>query len=397
MSEVKTDKELNAEFREMLVSAKKMAESYVVLSIYKNIELYFDYSLKADDFDHDEWKFFFGIAKKLIEQDKKKIDDIVVGLLVSENEVLQKKYEELGGWQTIANGLSFIQVENFDAYIQDIKKFNALIRLHDLGFPVREKYDAFKVMSADAIYQSLEGVINAVFADIDEGDKVEDLKDGMWQTIMDAHEGVTRGFPYTSRLLNDMVNGQILGNITVLSASSGVGKSFFTLYQLLPQSIKYDEPLLLIVNEEEKAKWHKEIITYVINNVLTKEDSEENEVFQKKRFHQGEFTKEEMSLLKRAYDWLQEKMADGLIRFVNLTTFSMRKAIKIIKKYSALYNIKYFILDTLKLDNDEKSGKIDNNAWLSLMQNVTQLYNVIKASNKNLHIWMTSTGYFPNL
>jgi replicative DNA helicase len=394
MSEAKTEKQLKEEFRQSLVNSKKTAESYVVLSLYKNTELFFDHNLSVDDFNHEEWKFYFAIAKKLIESERKILDDIVVGLCVSENEQLQKMYDSFGGWQTIANGMGFVQEENFEGYLTDIKKFNALIRLHDLGYPIMEKFDAFKVMSAEAIQQSLEGALNTVFADLDEGDKVEDLKDGLWQTIMDAHNGVSRGFPYTSALLNDMVNGQALGNITILGANSGVGKTFFTLTQILPNVIEYEEPVLLMVNEEEKAKWQKELLTWVINNVLKPQDEDGKEVdgeceFQKKRFHQGEFNKEEMTLLKRAHDWLQEKMGDGLIRFVNFSSFSMQKAIKVVKKYSSLYDIKYFVLDTLKLDNDDKAEKVSDQAWLQLQQNMVKLYNVVKASAKNLHVWVT--------
>ena len=390
-----TEQELKDEFRNQLVQSKKTAESYVVLSVYKNTELFFDNNLTVDDFSHPEWKFYFAIAKKLIEEEKKVLDDIVVGLCVGENEQLQKMYDGFGGWATISNGLGFVQEENFDSYLMDIKKFNALIRLHDMGFPVRDKFDAFKVMSAEGIQQSLEGALNAVFADMDEGDKVEDLKDGMWQTIMDAHNGVSRGFPYSSALLNDMVNGQALGNITILGANSGVGKTFFTLTQILPNVIEFEEPVLLMVNEEEKSKWQKELLTWVVNNVLKKQDEDgkdldENPEFQKKRFHQGEFNKEEMILLKRAHDWLQEKMSDGLIRFVNFSSFSMAKAIKVVKKYSSLYSIKYFVLDTLKLDNDDKAEKVSDQAWLQLQQNMVKLYNVVKSSAKNLHVWVIS-------
>jgi replicative DNA helicase len=393
MSE-KSEKDLKKEFRESLVQSKKTAESYVVLSIYKNTELFFDNKLTADDFSHEEWKFYFAIAKKLIEDEKKVIDDIVIGLLVSENKALQDMYDKFGGYQTIANGLSFVQEENFDGYLMNIKKFNALIRLHDMGYPIMDKYEAFKLMTAEAIQQSLEGALNTVFADMDEGDKVEDMKDGMWQTIMDAHEGVSRGFPYVSPLLNDMVNGMALGNITILGANSGVGKTFFTLTQILPNVIEFQEPVLLMVNEEEKAKWQKELLTWVVNNVLKVQDedgkdTEEDAEFQKKRFHQGEFTKDEFSLLKRAHDWLQEKMSDGLIRFVNFSSFSMQKAIKVVKKYSTLYDIKYFVLDTLKLDNDDKAEKVSDQAWLQLQQNMVKLYNTIKASAKNLHVWVT--------
>jgi replicative DNA helicase len=371
---------LRDEFRESLVNLKKTAESYVVLSIYKKPELYFDSNLTVHDFHSEDWKFYFAIAQKLIHEDKKVFDDIVVGLKVAENEHLQKMYEEYGGWATIQNGVTFVQEENYDGYLKDMKKYSALIKLHDLGFPIMEKFAEFKVMSVEHIQQVLEGVLASVFANVDIDEQVEDLSDGLWDTVMEAHEGKMRGFPYSSALLNEYVNGMPLGNITLLSANSGVGKTFFALAQILPNMIEFKEKLLILANEEDSKKWKKEIITWVINNVLGGN-------FEKSRFNQGEFTQEELDILKKGVEWLQEKMEKGIIRFVNFTSFSMNKAIKIIKKYSTVYNVKYFILDTLKLDSDAINENAQ--AWLQLQQNMVKLYDLIKPSNKNLHVFAT--------
>lgn len=368
------------EFRDMLKKTKNTAESYIVLSIYKNTELYFDTNLTTDDFHDPVWKIYFAIAEKLIKQEKKVLDDIVVGLCVSENEALQKLYDEAGGYQTISNGMSFVQIENFDSYLHDIKKFNALIKLHDLGFPIMDKFEGYKVMTVDKIQQILEGVLDSVFADVEVEEKVEDLSTGLWDTVMKAHEGVMRGFPYHSPMLTESVNGMALGNLTVLSANSGMGKTFLTLAQILPNMIEFDEKLMILANEEDAVKWKKEIITWAVNNII-----EGN--FQKNRFNQGEFSTEELTLLRKGVDWLEEQMTEGNITFINFNSFSMNKAIKTIKKQSSVNGIKYFVLDTLKLDSD---GVNENaQAWLQLQQGMVRLYDLIKPSNRNLSVFVT--------
>jgi replicative DNA helicase len=368
------------EFRKMLKNIKNTAESYVVLSIYKNTELYFDSNLTTDDFHDPIWKFYFAIAKKLIEDDKKVLDDIVVGLVVSENEQLQKIYDEYGGYQTIANGISFVQEENFDGYLLDIKKYNALLKLHDLGFPIMEKFDNYKIMSIDKIQQILEGVLATVFADVDIEEKVEDLSDGLWQVVEDAHAGKMRGFPLTSSLLNEYMNGLALGNITMLSANSGIGKTFLTISQILPNMIEFNEKLLILANEEDSVKWKRELITWAVNN-MTGGD------FPKHRFNQGEFSKDELDMLKKGVNWLNEQMNKGIIQFVNFNSFNMKKAIKLIKKYAKIHGVKYFILDTLKLDADALNENAQ--AWLQLQQNMVKLYDLVKPSNLNLSVWVT--------
>lgn len=157
--------------------------------------------------------------------------------------------------------------------------------------------------------------------------------------------------------------------------------TFVTLSQCLPIVIKEKEPILIMCNEEDKAKWQREIITWTINNVLGGD-------FVKSRFYQGNFTSEEWDLLKQATEWFDDKVASGLINFVNFSTYSMDKSIKLIRKYATQYDIKYYIIDTLKLDNDIGST-VNENSWLQLQQNMVKLYNVIKPTVKNCHVWVT--------
>jgi len=379
-NELTPEQKAKSEFRKMLTNTKKSAESYVVLSMYKNTELYFDSNLTIDDIHDPVWKMYFGVAENLIKKGKLVLDEIVVGLRVEENEALKKMYEDANGYQTIADGKKFVQEENFEAYLVDVKKFNALIRLHDLGFPIMEKFDAYKAMPVVKIQTTLEAVLDSVFADVEVAEKTEDLKDNLWQTVLDANEGLMRGFPYYSSMLTEFVNGMALGNLTMLSANSGMGKTYITLSQILPNMIEYNEKLMILANEEDSVKWRKEIIVWAVNNVVKKS-------FEKHRFNQGNFTNEELDILKEGVDWLESEMEKGNITFINFNSFSMNKAIKTIKKQSSVNGIKYFVLDTLKLDSDNIN--LNTQAWLQLQQGMVKLYDLIKPSNRNLHVWVT--------
>lgn len=157
--------------------------------------------------------------------------------------------------------------------------------------------------------------------------------------------------------------------------------TFITLAQTLPTALKMKEPLFIMCNEEDKKKWQREIIAWQINNIQKKD-------LVKSRFYQGEFTADEWEMFRIARDWLNEMLANGLIQFVNFSTFSMNKSIKLIRKYATQKSIKYFIIDTLKLDNDVGSN-VTELAWLQLQQNMVKLYNVIKPTAKNVHVWVT--------
>jgi replicative DNA helicase len=90
---------------------------------------------------------------------------------------------------------------------------------------------------------------------------------------MDAHEGKMRGFPYKSALLNEYVNGQALGNLTMLSANSGMGKTFLALAQILPNMIEFGESLMILANEEDIVKWKREIITWSVEVSRSKDST----------------------------------------------------------------------------------------------------------------------------
>lgn len=58
--------------------------------------------------------------------------------------------------------------------------------------------------------------------------------------------------------------------------------------------------------------------------------------------------------------------------------------LKTIRKYSAA-GVKYFALDTIKLDAEQ----VDETVWLTMQQNVVQISDLVKSSNKNVHISIT--------
>ena len=62
----------------------------------------------------------------------------------------------------------------------------------------------------------------------------------------------------------------------------------------------------------------------------------------------------------------------------------VKTVIKVIKKYSSM-GVSQFLLDTYKLD----AGKVNENSWLELQQNMVAINDVIKSESKNVHIMIT--------
>lgn len=374
-----------SEFRDELLRHKRNAEMQYVVSLYSDVEYYDEYNMDAKkNLTNPHWTMYYALLKNMVEKKHySTIDEVSVELYMSgANEKLKKMYENAGGWATIEEALQIIETENIEAYYNEVIRYSALLKLNDAGFDIQHNWDLYNRLSYEELSQVVSGVVDTVFSEVDlGGEKVKDIKDGIKGMIDEADKGVNRGLPVGSRVLNSVINGQTLGNITMVGGASGIGKTFTTLCQVLPSVIKEKEPLFVMCNEEDLAKWQKEILTWIINNPMKSE-------FIKSRFYQGGFTKEERGHLDKAVEYLEEMVEDGLIRFVNFETFSMAKAIKLIRRYSTQYEIKYFVVDTLKLDNDIGS-KINDNTWLLLQQNMVKLYNTVKPTAKNVHVWVT--------
>lgn len=377
---------VKSEFYKQLESQKKIAEQQLIISLYSHIDSFYDYKVKVENITDTAWKFYYILLRDLIKINKiSKIDELTVNAFVStRKEAYQKLYERYGGYKTIERAIATVESENIDGQYLQMQKYATLLRFCEMGFPVERNWDKIQKMDLEEINAYFEGLVANAFIQTDfMQDKVEDLFEDVNRLIEDADEGIDVGLPLDSPLLNDVQNGLPLGHITLLGAHSGVGKTFLTIMMHITSCIKHNEPLLIIANEEERPRYVFNLLTAYINL------KHPNANFNKRVFHRGGFTDEEKELLAEAAEYYKTNVQDNIVKFVNMQEFNMGKTIKIIKKYANLYDIKYFILDTLKLDNDTQS-RANDQSWLQLQQNMVKLYNVIKPSNLNVHVWVTT-------
>lgn len=377
---------VKSQFYQKLEQEKSLAESQFVFSLFEDTGYYFDYELVLSDFSNSMWRFYYQMAQEMIEKRKlKKMDAVSVAAYVnSKNDKFQALYEKLGGFDTISKGMELVEAGNVESYYAEIQRYKTLLRLIKAGFPIERNWEAYSTMNLETLNEVLEGLVAEAFVDTQMGtDRVENMFDGVDEMLSAADEGVAKGLPIGSALMDTIQNGLALGNITMMAANSGVGKTFLTTLLHILSSIRNAEPVLIIANEEEKSRYAQGLLTAYINS------RHPHANFNKTRFLNGNFTDDEWDLLREARDWYLKKVSDGLVNFVNMNEFSMTKTIRLIKKYAHLYDVKYFILDTLKLDNDAGS-RVNDNSWLQLQQNMVKLYNTIKPSHLNVHVWVTA-------
>ena len=378
----------NTDFEKEIESRRQLAESMYVASIYSDVDLYKRYPLEVSHFKKGtEFWFYFMMAKKMIDSGYEVLDMLSVDEFIGNQRAkTQQLYEDWGGYDTITLLKDVIEPDNIEQQYYNVLKFSAIDNLYRSGFDVSKNWDEITHMNYNELKDYITAITSDVFANSELGnDRVVDIKSGLHDMLVQADKGVMRGYPYRSKLLTKATHGMRRGEMTILAAKSGEGKSFLTTMLMLPTLIEYREPVLIICNEEDMAKWQREIITQIINEKIANKDNR----FSKGRFFEGGFTDEEWEMLREAEEMFNEMIEDELVMFVNLTTFSMDKSIELIKKYSSKHDIRYYILDTLKLDNDIGSGTDMNNSWLALQQSSVKLYNTIKEGNRNSHILLT--------
>lgn len=359
---------------------KVACEANIVSIFYKKPELMYDYQLKLEDFSENTWRVYWQIAYDIIVKEKKSVlDDITVGLYLEKHSKLKQKYDEYGGYDTIDKATEYIKTSNISGYVNELKKWETVIRMIASGFPVTDRIKEFVDMSLDEIYKEYDALLNHIFINAEEDVMSYSLSDGIYDLIEQLNEGIAVGLPYDNMpTLTKETGGQLPGNITLVGGLSNMGKTTLTRTMLIPSAVKYGERLVILVNEEGKAKWQRELIVWVANNIYKTD-------LQKFVVRDGKFSDEVKELLYKCADWIAEKSENNMLTIIPFARYETQKAIRIIKKYASL-GVKYFILDTYKADAGSRSDRM----WLDMQQNMVDIYDTVKAEGgKNVHITIT--------
>lgn len=359
-----------------VIEYKKTAEAGVVSLIYKNQDNLTDCDLELKDFSNNTFRVYFEIAHEVIKE-KMDLTDVNVGIYLEKHPSLRKEYEQSGGYQTMIDASAYLEQSSFHGFIDEVKKWNAIIKMIKYGFPVSAKLSDYADMSAEEIYDETEGLLNHVFSNVDTKVKSYDALAGLDELIDELNSGSQVGMPITSELLNNEFGGLRNGNIYTLTAASGAGKSTLAINFILPQCIKYKKKCVVFINEENEKRWRNELLVWCCTNILKKP-------IKKVVLRDGGFDEETLKTLREAAAWLQKTENEHLITIIPLEHYHVKTVIKLIKKYNKLFGIDLFILDTFK----ESSGS-QKEAWKSMMEDSVELYDCIKPASLNVTLFMT--------
>ena len=386
MAENKSSKKLTP-YQEELLKAVKTVKEYklaceanIVSIYYKKPDLMYDFELKLEDFTENTWRVYWQIAYDIvIKEHKPVLDDVTIGLYLEKHNKLKKKYEDYGGYETIEKATEYVKTENLGGYIAELNKWNTVLMMLKNKFPVYDRLSEFADMSLDDIYVEYEAILNHIFINADEDIQSYSIEEGIDDLINELNEGLAVGLPYYEMpLLNKETGGQLTGNITLVGGLSNMGKTTLVRSMCIPASIKNGEKLVIIINEEGRKKWQREMLVWVANNIYKFD-------LQKFVVRDGKYSAEVMDMLRKCANWIKEKASDNTVTIIPFNKYRTEKAIKVIKKYASL-GVKYFILDTYKADSGNRSDKM----WLDMQQSMVDIYDTIKTDGgKDVHIVIT--------
>lgn len=377
--------------QELIDTAKKISEfklnteANVVSIIYKSPDVLYGDALNLDLFSDNIWRVYWQIAHDIILVEKKNtLDDMTVGFYLEKHPKLKAEYDKNGGYDTIQSAMEYVKVENYDAYVAELKKWKSIIFLCKKGFPVKDRLSEFIDMSAEEIYQEYEVFLNHTFANISEDIKSYNVFENIHEFIDELNNNSETGLDfYNAKLLTNETGGfNINGNIYGLGAGSGCGKSTMAFNYIVPSAIEEGQRVVFIINEEDERKFKKELIIWVANNIFIKKEEER---LRKHTLRDGNFKDETMELLRKCADWIEEKKEKRIFTVIPLEKYSVNTVVKIIKKYSMAFGCRIFVLDTLKESCDATTDEI----YKSMMRDMVTLYNVVKPTAKNVGLFVT--------
>ena len=386
MAENKSSKKLTP-YQEELLKAVKTVKEYklaceanIVSIYYKKPDLMYDFELKLEDFTENTWRVYWQIAYDIvIKEHKPVLDDVTIGLYLEKHSKLRQKYDDYGGYETIEKATGYVKTENLGGYIAELNKWNTVLMMLKNKFPVYDRLSEFADMSLDDIYVEYEAILNHIFINADEDIQSYSIEDDIDELIDELNEGLAVGLPYYEMpLINKETGGQLTGNITLVGGLSNMGKTTLVRSMCIPASIKNGEKLVIMVNEEGRKKWQREMLVWVANNIYRFD-------LQKFVVRDGKYSDEVMDMLRKCANWIKEKASDNTVTIIPFNKYRTEKAIKVIKKYASL-GVKYFILDTYKADSGSRSDKM----WLEMQQSMVDIYDTVKTDGgKDVHIVIT--------
>lgn len=336
----------NNNLPEEIVGNREVIECNFVFSIYKELENISDYQ-RLDvnrDLMTEDGKYYWGLAKAMFANGYKSIDNMSIYSFLADKEKAKEQFETKGGWQTVSEIMSLINVDNTSAYYDELCKNNMLINLYKAGFNVMGDLEKYQKMSSEELYDFFDYQLQDIAIDKIEKINAEDMSINYDDYIDEWDKGTMLGFPIGTPMLNYQLAGIHKKNLMLHLGGIGQGKTTTAVIMYVIPAIQNGENVLIIANEQTASEFRQIILATVLFNKIKGVKG-----MNRQKFIKGSFTDEQKLKLKEAAKWVENQ--EGNITFVEMQDYNITNVRKVIKKYSKIgYGL--VVYDTLKPMSD---------------------------------------------
>lgn len=370
-------KELS-EYPKELTDGRNAVEASFIFCLWKQPDLYSDYGALNDNNDEtiktEDGTFYYSLGKQLYKQGFKAFDNVSVYTFLEDKPTVKKHFEKLGGYKTVEELRSLVDVENTDAYFDQIAKMNTLMMLHDKGFNVLDNVKKLMKMTNQEVYDYYDYLLNSISLNTGHDSVIEDLViDQAYIDKCDAGEEMGLNYGKVCHILNYLTMGLPLGEMTMIGGHSGAGKSSFIFECIVLPLVEQGIKVAIISNEQKIHSFQQLLLVHILTQDLDYWE------LTRKKIKMGHFTDSQKEMLELARQISAEKYPN--IKFVKLFDTDMAKTKKIIRKLAKL-GYQAAIYDTLKVEDT-----FDRSTWEQLLIQSRQLFQL--GSKENIAVVTT--------
>lgn len=355
------------DFPKELISKRNEIEGNFIMTLYKEPDLIEDYSnvINGEDILTDDGCFYYGLAQNMYRMGYRVFDNVSINTYLKDKDILRDGFERRGGFRTINDITSILDIDNIDINYDELIKNNFLLKLYEKDFPVLKNLNKFADMNSEEVYDYYDYSLASIMSDKVEKNKVIDISKDNLKFINEWNQGALVGYQVGLPMLNKRLLGVHKKNMLLHLAHSGKGKTTTAIVLYILPALKRGENVLIIANEQGEAEWRNMLIAAILFNEIG--------YFKMNRsgINEGNYNDEEYENLKKASEWLEDP-SHGKVLFQELNDYGIKNIKKTIKKYSKL-GCGIVILDTLKPEQ-ENSDK----AWAEFNETAKKAFTIAK-------------------
>lgn len=345
-----------------LLEGRSIVEGNMVACLWKDPSLYDNFDLEIADFLTTDGELYYILGKNMREMGYKQFDIITVTTHLKDKPIIQEKIN----FNAINSIRDLVDLDNIDAYYDELVKYNILVRLNLRGFDVVKNLDRFKNTTSEGVYAWFEKELNKIFIKKQLGVEPVELTEDFDDFLAECDRGSNLGIQFGTAMpiLNQIFAGLHKKNVLLHTAHSGVGKTSSCLTMYILPLLAQGKNVCVMANEQGEKEWRSLLLPTIVSNILGYKN------FNRNRMQYGGFTDEEWMMLREAQEWLLN--CGGSLKFVDLPDYSIPTIKKVIGKH-ANEGYDVFIYDTAKPE-DETSER----AWAVFTENSKELFQIAK-------------------